>query len=107
ARVVPERRAGWRPKARRMRHRSGFENTEPYGSVYTQIDRMQEQTECDHGSTEFSQRFAHHRFDLVTFGIEHERAIKPGRIVRPRSRRARIAAASRQCGVVKRMHLAA
>ena len=31
--VAPERRVGWRPRAHRTRHRSGFGYTEPYGSV--------------------------------------------------------------------------
>ncbi len=33
AQAVPERRVGWRPKARRTRHPGGVANTEPYSSV--------------------------------------------------------------------------
>src|ERR1700688_2595668 len=42
ARAAPERRVGWRPRARRTRHRSGSGYTEPYGSVCnTRIGGMQ------------------------------------------------------------------
>src|SRR5471032_656031 len=41
-RAAPERRVGWRPRARRTRHRSGPGYTEPYGSVCnTRIGGMQ------------------------------------------------------------------